>query len=106
MQNWVQPFGLALHNILCGPMEKMPTPALTLTLKLVHAFISSQLDYCNAIFAGLTTKQTPGYLKCNYQSANRNKNIWSHIPSIKITPLAPSKAKIDQRIDLKYFLLF
>ena len=59
--------------------------------KLVHAFVTSRLDYCNALLSGCAnTSLKPLQLVQNAAARilTRTKTLWAHYSSISISPLA------------------
>ena len=64
---------------------------------LIHAFVSSRLDHCNAFFSGLSHESTKslqnGGSECCSRSLNRYKKIRSYYTNLSISTLAPSTSK-------------
>ena len=62
--------------------------------KLIHAFISSRLDYCNGLLTGLPQKSIKQLQLIQNAAArvlNQNKEIRAHYSSPKVFTLAPSQ---------------
>ena len=72
--------------------------------KLVHAFISSRLDYCNGLFAGLA-KQTLNKLQLIQNAAARVLTKTKRFEDI--TPILTSLhwLPVKQRFDFKIFII-
>ena len=72
---------------------------------MIHAFISSRLDYCNGLLTGLpqkSIKQLQLIQKCCSSSFNQNKEIRAHYSSSKVFYIA---LLVSYRIDFKVLLL-
>lgn len=72
--------------------------------KLVHAFISSQLDYCNGLFAGLA-KQTLNKLQLIQNAAARVLTKTRRCEHITPVLISLHWLPVKQRIDFKILLI-
>ena len=63
---------------------------------LIHSLITSRLDFCNSLLAGLPSSslnRLQGCPKCCRTIANEEEKVWSYHTHIDGTPLATSQEK-------------
>ena len=77
-----------INVVLCDLwVSIVPEKLENIAEKLVHAFISSRLDYCNSLFYGITGKNIQNIQRC--QDPDEGPEIWAHNTDNTLTTLAP-----------------